>query len=117
MPMKRLFTNHITQVHGSRRAGYLMFISAMLLASSACARPLQVEPNQIRLVEATVTAVAGKDLKSLETILHEAERALLSKAMTQKQKEQFQSICDDARAGRWKEAEEASLDFLYAQGP
>lgn len=115
--MKPTCTNHLPRHNRPWRLCRLLFISTMLLATSACARPLQVEPEQVRLVEATVTALAGKDLKSLETILHEVERAARSKALSPRQKERFQSICGDARAGRWKAAEDAAYDFLHAQRP
>ena len=95
----------------------MLFISASLLATTGCAKTLQVPPEQIRLVEATVTAVAGKDLKSLETIVQDVDKAFEAGTLSKQHQQRFHYIYSDAKSERWQAAEEAAYEFLFAQGP
>ena len=104
-------------VRGCARPAAMIFISITLLGLTACGKPPQVPAAQVQLVEATVTAVAGKDLKSLELIITDVDKAFQNKVLTSKQRDQFVQIHTEAKAQRWKQAESAAYDFLFAQGP
>lgn len=93
----------------------LCLIAALM--APGCSKPPQVEPQQIRLVEATWTAVAGKDLKSLAMLTKTVEAERQSGRISPNQNAYFQKIFANAQNQRWQEAEEAAFEFLHAQGP
>lgn len=92
-------------------------ISMQLFMITGCSRPPQVDSDQIRLVEAAWTAVAGKDLKALNEVMKLADTEHQSGRLTDHQWSNFQEIYKSAEAQKWKSAEDSAFEFLHAQGP
>jgi hypothetical protein len=85
--------------------------------NAGCSRPPQVNPDQIRLVEATWTAVSGKDLKALDSVMKLADTEHQSGRLTDHQWSTFQDIFQKTQVQNWQSAEDSAFEFLHAQGP
>ncbi len=92
------------------RPGLGLVLTA-LLCLSGCGKPSEEARQNRRLVDAVLTAVTTKNVKELEKCKGLLDKRRADGLLSDGNHKQLGAIIDQARSGKWAEAEEALYKF------
>jgi hypothetical protein len=86
-------------------------VFAIALCVFGCSPPTQVERENRRLVDATLTAITLKDVALLEESSKDADARYEAGHITEWEYDQISDVIEVARAGDWKKSEKLGYEF------